>query len=73
VLINLDRLKMEILWQCRINVKDNILKVNQIFAHGYGFRANIDILQPPKAHRFGHKHKVSRREIFSTFEQLMTQ
>lgn len=54
-------------------MKDNIYKVNQIFAHGYGFRANIDILQPPIPHRYGHKHSIGRREIFSNFEQLMTQ
>lgn len=59
--------------QCRVIMKDNIFKYNQIFGHGYGFRANIDIRQPPLTHRFKHHHKITRRDIFSTFEQLITQ
>jgi hypothetical protein len=52
----------------RINVRDNIIKVNQIFAHGFGFRANIDLLQPMRP-----KHKVRRREVYETIEELINQ
>lgn len=54
-------------------MKDNIYRANQIFGHGYGFRANYDIRQPPKEHRYGHSHKITRRSILSTFEKLMIQ
>lgn len=54
--------------QFRVNVRDNILKVNQIFAHGFGFRANIDLLQPMRP-----KHKVRRREVYDTLEELINQ
>lgn len=54
--------------QFRINVKDNIIKVNQIFAHAFGFRANIDLLQPERK-----THKIRRREIYETLETLINQ
>lgn len=54
--------------QFRINVKDNILKINQIFAHGFGFRANIDLLQPQRP-----GHQIRRREIYETLQELITQ
>lgn len=56
----------------RILVKDNILKIHQIFAHGFGFRANIDMLQPPRPRQHLH-HKISRREVYATIEQLLIQ
>ena len=52
-------------------MKDNIIKVNQIFAHAYGFRANIDILAPPLPHR--HVQRAKRSYIYQTIEQMMTQ
>lgn len=61
------------MFQFRINVKENIIKVNQIFAHGYGFRANIDMLQPPRPHNYFHHHRVVRRDVIETIEQLMIQ
>lgn len=54
--------------QFRVNVKDNIIKVNQIFAHGFGFRANIDLLQPMRPN-----HKIRRREVYDTLEELINQ
>jgi hypothetical protein len=54
--------------QFRVNVKDNVIKVNQIFAHGFGFRANIDLLQPMRP-----KHKIRRREVYDTLEELINQ
>jgi hypothetical protein len=55
--------------QFRVNVKDNVIKNNQIFAHALGFRANIDLLQPvvPEPHR------VRRREVYETLEELINQ
>lgn len=54
--------------QFRVNVKDNIIKVNQIFAHAFGFRANIDLLQPQRP-----SHKIRRREVYETMEELINQ
>ena len=54
--------------QFRVNVKDNIIKNNQIFAHGFGFRANIDLLQPMRP-----KSKIRKREVYNTLEELMNQ
>ncbi|KAG5672419.1 hypothetical protein PVAND_002549 [Polypedilum vanderplanki] len=54
----------------RFLVKDNIYKVNQIFAHGFGFRANIDILQPPIPHHYIARRSIQRREIYNTIEQM---
>lgn len=54
--------------QFRVNVKDNIVKVNQIFAHAFGFRANIDLLQPQRPN-----HKIKRREVYETLEELINQ
>jgi hypothetical protein len=53
-------------------VKDDIIKNNTIFSHGFGFRANIDLLQPyrppkPKA------RKIRRREVYGTIEELINQ
>lgn len=55
--------------QFRINVKDNIIRVNQIFAHAFGFRANIDLLQPVRL----EPHKIRRREVYETLEELINQ
>lgn len=54
--------------QFRVNIKDNILQVNQIFAHAFGFRANIDLLQPQRP-----GHKVRRRDVYQTIEELINQ
>lgn len=51
-----------------MNVKDNIIKNNQIFAHGFGFRANIDLLQPMRPN-----HKIRKREVYDTLEELINQ
>lgn len=55
------------LQQFRVNVKDNVIRNNQIFAHAFGFRANIDLLQPvvPEPHR------LQRREVYETLEELI--
>lgn len=52
----------------RMNIKDNILKVNQIWAHAYGFRQNFDIPFPlPK------QYKVRRRDVHDTVETMLNQ
>lgn len=58
--------------QFRINVKDDIIRNNSIFSHGWGFRANIDLLQPyrppkPKA------RQIRRRDVYGTIEELINQ
>lgn len=58
--------------QFRINVKDDIIRNNTIFSHGWGFRANIDLLQPyrppkPKA------RQIRRRDVYGTIEELINQ
>lgn len=50
-------------------MKDNIIKVNQIFAHAFGFRANIDLLQPARL----ESHRIRRREVYETLEELINQ
>ncbi|KAG5672418.1 hypothetical protein PVAND_002548 [Polypedilum vanderplanki] len=58
----------------RVNTKDNIIRVNQIFAHGWGFRANIDLTQPDKPSLLPRvRRSVTRREIFDTLEELVNQ
>lgn len=59
----------EIQNQFRINVKDNVIKNNQIFAHAFGFRANIDLLQPIRP----EPHRMRRREVYDTLEELINQ
>lgn len=71
-IIKLSALFVYSLSQFRINVKDDIIKNNTIFGHGWGFRANIDLLQPyrppkPKA------RKIRRREVYGTLEELINQ
>lgn len=57
--------------QFRINVRDDIIRNNPIFSHGWGFRANIDVLQPyrpmPEARR------IRRRDVYGTLEELINQ
>ena len=49
-----------------MNVKDNVLKVNQVWAHAYGFRQNFDIPYPlPK------QYKVRRRDVHETLEVML--
>ncbi|GAB0091552.1 hypothetical protein DMENIID0001_064070 [Sergentomyia squamirostris] len=50
----------------RVNVKDNVIKVNQIWAHSYGFRQNYDINWP-----FPSSYKVRRRDVHDTVETFM--
>jgi PAS domain-containing protein len=66
----------------RVNTKDNIIKVNQIFAHGFGFRGNIDLTQPnrpellPSEQELHHNRKrrsLTRREVYETLEELINQ
>ena len=60
-----------------MNTKDNIIKNHQLFAHGFGFRGNIDLTQPeninllPPEHRM--KRSVTRREVYETLGELMNQ
>lgn len=57
-----------LLLQFRINIKDNVLKVNQIWAHAYGFRQNFDIPFPlPK------QYKVRRRDVHDSLELMLNQ
>lgn len=60
-----------------MNTKDNIIKVNQIFAHGFGFRGNIDLTQPDNINLLAPEHRmkrsVTRREVYETLRELMNQ
>ncbi|KAL7021461.1 hypothetical protein ACKWTF_011882 [Chironomus riparius] len=61
----------------RVNTKNNIIKVNQIFAHGFGFRGNIDLTQPDNINLLAPEHRmkrsVTRREVYETIGELMNQ
>lgn len=67
----------------RVNTKDNIIKVNQIFAHGFGFRGNIDLTQPNREsllpseqelhHRSRKRRNLTRRDVYETLEELINQ
>lgn len=68
--------------QFRVNTKDNIIKNNQIFAHGFGFRANIDVTQPnvpsflpseQELHRNRKRRSLTRHEVYETLEELINQ
>ncbi|XP_055715761.1 uncharacterized protein LOC129809739 [Phlebotomus papatasi] len=50
----------------RVNIKDNVIKVNQIWAHAYGFRQNYDINWP-----YPSSYKVRRRDVHETVEDFM--
>ncbi|XP_070503921.1 uncharacterized protein [Chironomus tepperi] len=77
------RMKRQLIFQpgtrimFRVNTKDNIIKVNQIFAHGFGFRGNIDLTQPDNINLMTPEHRmkrsVTRREVYETLGELMNQ
>ncbi|XP_059611020.1 uncharacterized protein LOC132257958 [Phlebotomus argentipes] len=50
----------------RVNIKDNVIKLNQLWAHAYGFRQNYDINWP-----FPSSYKVRRRDVHDTLETFM--
>ncbi|CRL05610.1 CLUMA_CG018496, isoform A [Clunio marinus] len=52
----------------RVNTKDNVIRINEIWAHGFGFRANIDLLQPQRP-----KRSLRRSEVYETLKELINQ
>ncbi|CAD7077436.1 unnamed protein product [Hermetia illucens] len=49
----------------RANVKDNVIKVNTLWAHAFGYRANYPIENDKKYRPF-------RRDVYDTIEDLLS-
>lgn len=47
-----------------MNVKDNVIQNNQIWAQAFGYRVNFDIPDRPG-------HVIHRREVYDTIKDLV--